>query len=313
MLVVGVDAGGSKTVCQLADGEGRLLAEVRGPGAQLQTLGELEVEKVLHELLDRVLGDHLERPEVICLGMAGVDRPRDASIVRAILARIGLRARVLVVNDALIALEAGLPDAAGVVVVAGTGSIAYGRDEAGGAARAGGWGHVLGDEGSGYWLGRQALRLVARAADGRGPATALTPQLLEHFGAASPQDLVREVYDANMRPSALAALARYIQMAIDQRDAVARELVEEAARELSAAEAAVTARLGMAESDVVLSGGMFRVVPALTQAVIRAITDRSPRSIVRRLEVEPAAGAVRLAIALANGRDRVPVYVESRN
>ncbi len=175
MLVLGIDAGGTKTVCQLADDQANVLAESRGGGANLQASGELEVEKVLHHVIDRALVNASARPAAICLGMAGVDRPRDADVVRGILLRIGHRAQPYVVNDALIALEAGVPGGAGVVVVAGTGSIAYGRDAQGRAARAGGWGYVLGDEGSGYWLGRHALRAVVRAADGRGRTTSLTP------------------------------------------------------------------------------------------------------------------------------------------
>src|SRR5689334_336031 len=165
--VLGIDAGGTKTVCQLANDRGELIAEPRRGGANLQAVGEIEVEKVHHDVIEEAIGDGDVGPSVICLGIAGVDRPDDASVVRGIMKRIGYKARVLVVNDALVALEAGAPDQPGVVVIAGTGSIAYGRNDRNEAARAGGWGHVLGDEGSGYWIGRAALRAVLRAADRR--------------------------------------------------------------------------------------------------------------------------------------------------
>ena len=167
--VLGIDAGGTKTVCQLADATGDVLAEARRGGANLQAAGELEVEKVLHEVMEEAIGDHNVTPAAICLGIAGVDRPDDARVVRGIMKRIGYKARVLVVNDALVALEAGAPAAPGVVLIAGTGSIAYGRNEHNQSARAGGWGYMLGDEGSGYWIGRAALRAVLRdaAAEGR--------------------------------------------------------------------------------------------------------------------------------------------------
>ena len=113
--------------------------------------------------------------------------------------RIGYKARVLVANDALIALVAGVGDDARRGLIAGTGSIAYGRNAANEAARAGGWGYVLGDEGSGYWIGRQALRAVVREADGRGRDTALTPLVLAHFGAARPQELVHAIYLAGLQ------------------------------------------------------------------------------------------------------------------
>src|SRR3954465_5351429 len=168
MHVLGIEAGGTKTVCQLADCHGAVLAEARRGGANLQAAGELEVEKVLHEVMEEALADNDVIPGAICLCSAGVDRPDDARIVRAIMKRIGYKAKCLVVNDALIALEAGAPGQPGVVVIAGTGSISYGRNERNHAARAGGWGYVLGDEGSGYWIGRAALRAVLREADRRG-------------------------------------------------------------------------------------------------------------------------------------------------
>src|SRR5690606_18783722 len=110
------------------------------------------------------IGDRNIVPAAICLGIAGVDRPDDAAVVQGIMKRIGYKARVLVVNDALVALEAGAPGQPGIVIISGTGSICYGRNADGMAARSGGWGYVLGDEGSGYWIGRAALRAVLREA-----------------------------------------------------------------------------------------------------------------------------------------------------
>ena len=115
------------------------------------------------------------RVAAVCLGIAGVDRPADEQVIRGILRRLGYRETARVVNDAAIALAAGAPERVGIVVLAGTGSIAYGADRAGRTARAGGYGFLLADEGSGYWLGHQALRAAVRAADGRGPQTLLTP------------------------------------------------------------------------------------------------------------------------------------------
>ena len=121
MHVLGIDAGGTKTVCLLADEDGIVLAEARGGGANLQAVGELEVEKVLHHVMEMAIGDREIRPEAICLGIAGVDRPQDSDAVRGIMKRIGFKVRTLVVNDALVALTAGAGDAPGVVVIAGTG------------------------------------------------------------------------------------------------------------------------------------------------------------------------------------------------
>ncbi len=311
MHVIGLDAGGSKCVCYLAADDGTIVGEARGPGANLRSLGESGVEKTLHELMQRAAGERLAQVEAICLGMAGVDRPADARVVRGLLRRIGARARTLVVNDALIALVAGVgSQAPGVVVVCGTGSIAWGRDAHGRAARAGGFGHVLADEGSGYWIGWRALRAVMRASDGRGPATALTPRVLAHFSVARPEGLVYEVYEREAGPRVIARLAPAVHAARDEGDDVAARILEEAAAELSAAARAVADDLGLraGEFDWVLSGGVFQGLPWLTSELTRLLLELAPRSRVQVLAVEPALGAVRLALDELKGGAKIPSY-----
>jgi len=206
MHVLGIDAGGTKTVCLLADAQATIVSEARGPGANLHAAGELAVEKVLHDVMERAIGDRAIVPAAICLGIAGVDRDDEAQVVRAMMRRIGYKSRTLVVNDALIALVAGAGDNPGIVIIAGTGSIVYGRNAAGEAARAGGWGHMIGDEGSGYWIGREALAAVMRGADGRGPSTGLTGGVLDHFSIADVSRLPRIVYDREQPRMSVAAL-----------------------------------------------------------------------------------------------------------
>jgi N-acetylglucosamine kinase-like BadF-type ATPase len=313
MHVIGIDAGGTKSVCCVADERGAVVGEARGGGANLQSEGELAVEKTLHALMEEALAGRSLDVGAICLGMAGVDRQDDARVVRGILRRIGARARTLVVNDALIALVAGVgADAPGAVIVCGTGSIAYARDARGVAARAGGWGHVLGDEGSGYWIGRRALRAVTRAADGRGPATALGAKVLAHFGVARPSDLIYEVHDRQARPQAIARVARAVQQARDEGDAVAAAILDEAAGELVAAARSVCDRLRLRDTafDWLLAGGVFQGVPWLAQELTRRLPGLAPSSRVRPLDAEPALGAVRLALDEARGGARVPSYEE---
>ena len=313
MTLLGIDAGGTRTVCQVADATGRVLAEARGPGANLQSAGELEVEKVLHQVIDQAqAAADAGPPSALCLGMAGVDRPNDAAIVRSILARIGQRAHVLIVNDALIALEAGAPASPGIVVIAGTGSIAYGRDEQGHAARAGGWGYVLGDEGSGYWLGRQALRAVVRASDGRGPQTGLTGRILAHYRVSRPRDLVEQIYVGGTRPSAIAALAREVEAAAADGDDLAAHILDVGARELADAATSVARRLDLRACPVVLAGGTLLGGSRLRKGVTARLTETLPAASVRSLDVEPALGAVRLAQAVLAGSVTLPVYVDRR-
>lgn len=308
--VLGIDAGGTKTVCQLADEHGALVSEARGEGANLQAAGELKVEKVLHQVMEEAIGDRAVVPAAICLGIAGVDRPDDSAVIKAIMRRIGYKARVLVVNDALVALEAGAPQQPGVVIISGTGSICYGRNMLGEAARSGGWGYVLGDEGSGYWIGRAALRAVLRQADRRGPDTLLTPLLLEHFGVTQAQGLIHEVYHTNLKPAAIGALARSVQSAFREGDPAAIGILRSAANELESSALSVARRLGMLGQPFVfiLAGGIFRAVPWLQEELERRLPVAAPRSRVQMLDVEPAMGAVTLALAEARGGARIPAY-----
>jgi len=315
MHVLGIDAGGTKTVCLLADEQGAVLAEARGPGANLHSSGELAVEKVLHEVMEEAVGDRTIDgraivPAAICLGIAGVDREDEARIVRAIMRRIGYKSRVLVVNDALIALVAGARDAPGIVIIAGTGSIAYGRNAAGEAARAGGWGHMIGDEGSGYWIGREALAAVMRAADGRGPDTGLAAEILAHFNVDEVSRLPRIVYDRDLPRVAVAALGPIVQRMGGQGDAVATRILERATSELVLAAQSVATRLEMRgdEFTFYLAGGAFRVVPWLASELPARLAEVAPRCQVQVLDEEPAVGAVWLALAEARGGARVPNY-----
>lgn len=309
MVVLGIDAGGTKTICSIADGNGRVLHSARGAGANLISLGEHGVEAVLREVIGEALADRAERPAAVCLGMAGVDQPREADVVRAILIRLGLDTRLLIVNDSLIALEAGAPGSPGVVVASGTGSIVYGRDATGHAARAGGWGHLLADEGSGFSIGREALRAVVRAGDRRGPATSLTRRVLARYGVERPQDVPREVYSGGVKPANIAMLALDVQAAADEGDAVAMRIIDDAAAELAPLAQTVVERLDLPEGPIVLAGGTFRSVSRMTSAMTSALKTHIPDAAVRVLDVEPVEGAVHLALALARGSVRVPVYV----
>ncbi|HEY3381416.1 MAG TPA: BadF/BadG/BcrA/BcrD ATPase family protein [Vicinamibacterales bacterium] len=309
--VVGIDAGGTKTVCLLADENGEVISHARAGGANLSTAGELAVEKALHQVMEDAIGDRDIVPSAICLGLAGADRPSDSQIGLGILRRIGFRARALVVNDALIALVAGAGAGPGVVLIAGTGSIVYGRNAQNRAARSGGWGHVLADEGSGYWIGRRALSAVMRQADGRGPRTALTEAVLQHWRLEKATDLVQLVYYKELALASIAAIAPMVDRAREEGDAVAACILAEAADELIQAASSVVRRLDMADTSFpfLLSGGILGGIPWLANEAARRMSVIAPGADVQRLEEPPAMGAVHLALAELGGGAKVPAYV----
>jgi N-acetylglucosamine kinase-like BadF-type ATPase len=310
MHVLGIDAGGTKTLCLLADEAGRIVAEGLGPGANFHTSGDVELEHALRQVIQMAIGDRGITPAAVCVGIAGVDRENEARIVRTMIQRSVPPSRVVVVSDALIALEAGAGESPGIVVISGTGSIAYGRNARLEAARSGGWGHIIGDEGSGYWIGRQALSAVVRAVDGRGPVTRLKDDVLAHFRIQDISGLPRIVYDLDLPRMSVAALGPVVQHASGLGDPVATDILERAAGELTLAARSVAERLDM-EDDAfvfVLAGGVFRVVPSLVDALTWRLVAVAPRSRVQLLDREPASGAVRLALAEAHGGAQVPRY-----
>lgn len=304
--VLGIDAGGSKTVALLADAAGRVLGRAQGGGANLRTHGELGVEKILHGLLEELGEPGGPRPEAVALGIAGADRPEDDAVLRAILRRLGFRDRVVVTNDARIAFVAGSPGRVGLALVCGTGSIAWGRNARGDVARAGGWGWHLGDEGSGFWIGVRAVREALRASDGRGPSTRLQESLIAHFEIARPEQILRAVYDGEFPRHRVADFAVRVEEAALSGDEAARSILAAASNELVLAAASVRERLGLSGSphDVVLSGGTFRAVPTLEAAVAERLA--APGARIEKLREEPAAGAVRLAVEALAGDPPAP-------
>ena len=294
--VLGIDAGGTKTRALLADETGQIVAGARGGGANLRTHGELEVEKVLHAVVEAAEAEGGVRADALALGMAGADRPADDAVLREILRRIGFKSRVVVTNDARIAFVAGSALRVGIALVCGTGSIAWGENARGEIARAGGWGWHLGDEGSGFWIGERAIREVLRASDGRGPATSLDRPLFEHFAIQKPSEILREIYDEEYPRHKVALFSVPVAEAARGGDAVAGRILADAAEELALAARSVIARLDLesAPYDVVLSGGTFAALPDLENAVREKLAH--PPARVRRLEEEPAMGAVQLAL-----------------
>src|SRR5260221_4321390 len=182
-LILGIDGGGSHTVALLAekaDG-GRILGRGTAGPSNMQAVGEERALRALDEAVGQAF-DAAQRTRgtvaAAALGLAGVDHPEAAAVVQAWTATARLAEAVSVANDATLLLEAGTPDGWGLAVIAGTGSIAFGRSPEGKLDRSGGWGYLLGDEGSAYALALAGTRAVARSSDGSIPSTQLTEQLL---------------------------------------------------------------------------------------------------------------------------------------
>ena len=301
-LVLGIDGGGSKTQALLADGSGRLIGRGVAGASNYQAIGVeagcAAIEQAARAAL-AAAGIDEPSPAAVCLGLAGAGRPEDQALFRAWARAQWSRARVVVVNDAELVLAAGTPEGWGLALICGTGSIAFGRGPAGRFARAGGWGYLLGDEGSGYAIGLAALRAVARAADGRAPATALTGALLSHWALAAPQDLIRRVYREGTSPSDIAGLAARVDEIAAGGDTVAEGILRDAGRELALALLAVADRLALrGPVACALAGGLIVHSSALLREALAAAAEQGLLlDPVSRVE-EPARGAIRIATRL---------------
>ena len=279
----------------LADETGKVLAKAISGSANLVMKGELAVEKVIFDVIES-----LEAPEpvaALCLGIAGVGQPGAEQLIHDLLRRLGHRQPVRVVNDALVALVAGAPSGVGIVIVAGTGSIAYGADPDGQTARAGGWGYLLGDEGSAFWLGHYAVRHAIRAADGRGVTTSLYDLICDKLEVSDPTELVEWFYDQELSRNRVADLASLVEKAANDGDEAAENLLDQAAKHLASAARAVAGQLSFSGPyPIVLSGGAFKACPSLHRRLDDFLD--SPEMEVKLLESEPATGAVTLALEL---------------
>ncbi len=301
----GFDAGATKTDCLLADEKGAVLAKARGGGLNLQLFSEDEVEFALVVTRERSAGRGEEQRKSTRSASAwpGRDASATSASWRGSSRRVGAARENLVTHDAAIALVAGAGERFGVVLTVGTGAAAYGVDRKGREARAGGWGPLLADEGSAYWMGLRALRAVMRAYDGRSGATLLSRPILERLGVDHEEALVHRVYRELAREE-IGALAPLVQQAADLGDGEAQSIIDDAGREFVRAVESVIGKLDLAGETfrMVLSGGLWKAVPVLRQDFERLIKKVAPWASVSELDVEPARGAV--AIALDHLRSR---------
>jgi N-acetylglucosamine kinase-like BadF-type ATPase len=277
-----MDIGGSSSRARLCV-DGRVVAEVEGPGANVATLPPATVKHRLTELLAELGSIH---PNACCAGSAGAEVPEARLRLERLLESLLPGCRISVVHDARLVLAAAEKDE-GIALISGTGSVAYGRTAAGLEARSGGWGWPLGDDGGGAWITREAAREVMRRADSGQPLGELGSRLLVACSAGDAMELLG-MLSAIREPMEWAAVANVVFETADA-DATAQGVVLRAASALSDLVNSVRAVLGI-EGPIVLAGGLLRNQPKLESAV----RDKLGSQCVR-LDEPPVAGAVRLA------------------
>lgn len=296
---IGIDGGGTKTHLLAADRDMRVLFEAVGGSSNLTCNSGAAVAENLNSLLERFTAESglsLADCRGLCLGSAGAGRASSRDELRAILEKALPNVRVAVTDDAESALAGGTEHGSGILLVSGTGSICYAKNERGETCRVGGWGHVLGDEGSGYDMACRILRAVARAWDGRGQATVLTG-LVEKLWSVSGMDaLIDSVYRSGKGKTEIAALAVLCDIAYNDKDKVAFEIVEACACGL--AEMALTAAAvfpGYGSIPCVFAGSLLIKSENLRAHLARRLREQEPAMRLLPCVHDAAWGCAKLA------------------
>lgn len=294
-MIAGVDGGGTRSTLVLADADGEL-ARLAGPAGLVDPRHpEASAEMIVNLLrIGMAQAGVTDPPAALCAGLAGVGNEAERRAVEQALEAAGVAERVRVASDGNVALEGAFGGGPGILLVAGTGSVAYGRAEDGRIERCGGWGMIVGDEGSGYAIGRAGLEAALRSVDGREEETVLLPMLMERLGVSTPRGI--PPWAGRVGKKEIAGLARHVIAAAAEGDRVALRCVETQARELAMHVVALAGRLGpwTGEVPVVFHGGVLRA------ELYALLVQSALGNAVTRFRVQPAqADAVTGALSYA--------------
>jgi N-acetylglucosamine kinase-like BadF-type ATPase len=299
--VVGVDGGATKTVALIGTEDGQVLGHGRSGSSNYHNIGSAAAGRAIKEAITKArrqarIGP--SRVEVAAVALAGIDSSRDRASALRILRNIKVARRSLLIHDSLAALRAATHGGPGIIVISGTGSAAAGMNRAGDYVRAGGWGYLVDDEGSGYDIGMKALRSAIRMMDGRAPRTRLTAVLKRRFRVGRLEDVFSKIYSGKLGVDAIAALSPLVSASAPT-DRVSREILSRAGVSLAELACAVARRLRMTLDvfPIVLVGGTYKSGRHLLQPLKARVRQECPRARVKIMTIEPALGAFSIAVS----------------
>ena len=268
MVIAGIDGGGTHTRLELRDEENRLLSRTEFGPFNLNAIGEAAFRRLLRQVF-AACGDMADCAR-LCVGGAGISNPAVGAILGQELERAGFSGMWKLCGDQEIALR-GAMDGPGIAVIAGTGSICFGKNQAGQTARSGGFGHLIDDGGSGYALGRDVLSTAVQALDGRCPDTAILERVYHRLGREDPGAIVSFVYDETTDKAAIARFSSIALALAEEGNPTAQAILNRGAGELYALAAAVQRRLGLEGQPIALLGGLLSGESPYRRAVARKL------------------------------------------
>jgi N-acetylglucosamine kinase-like BadF-type ATPase len=314
-LVLGVDGGGRKTYAVVTDDEGAVRGAGEAGASNWEIAGADDAETAIADAVGTALEEARASADSIAasaFGLAGMDWPSDGPRLTALVEPVTPGVERRIVNDAFIALRSGTSESWGIAVIAGTGTVAVGRDPVGNEFRTIGEGRAFGDFGDEFDVSELAVRAVANQYTGRGPATMLSDMLCERLGEPSVEALLERLarYDPRFRAPELQNLTPMVLAATEGGDLVARNVLEDIGRALGEAAGVVARRLNLSNLpvEVVLAGGLFRTPNRyLLDELEFGVRHTAPRAELRLLGSPPVVGAALMAMELA----KMPITVNA--
>ena len=299
--IIGIDGGGTKTIGLLTTTEGEEIAKIKNGPSNYHVVGVETTYQVLNDII-KTLTSQIDRTHdnlVICIGMAGLGREDDKKVINQICDKIEFTTQRILTHDAHIALVGGIGKPEGIIVISGTGSIVYGIDSRGNEIRAGGWGYLIGDEGSGYDIAIKGLQAVAKASDYRQPSTILTELYLTQLNLDDPKQLIRWVHAAERNE--IAQLSDTVFKAMESGDRTAIGIIETATDELVCAVASVIRQATFTDTiNIVLNGGNLIHQRVFSDNLENKLYEKIDNISVMFPINDPVDGAILLAKAILN-------------
>ena len=293
-IIAGIDGGGTGTILELTDLSGNPLKRERFGPFNLNSIGRERFEQLLTEIFKAI--NTAGECSAICIGAAGISNPSVNRIVGETAERYGLSGRLILRGDHEIALYGATGGGPGIILIAGTGSVCVGMNNAFKTVRSGGWGHLIDDEGSGYTLGRDALTAVVQAFDGRQKETVLTELIFRQLSVPDIGGLIHYVYGTADK-SHIAALAPLVEEAGRMGDEAALRILNQNGEALARLVEAVYHQLKMEEISLSLLGGLLIHDTLLKETALQAINILLPAIHMEAPKMDAACGAALLALS----------------
>ena len=311
--VLCIDGGGTKTVCVLATLDGKVIGRGSGGPTNPNLVSALEINETLQKAIQEAIQNLPElQIEAVCGGIAGVGASEEkrvevSNVIGQILStppfchalskRFNPSVNIEVVSDVVITLVAGVGKRHGIVAISGTGSVVYGETVKGQRIKVGGWGYLL-DEGSGYAIGRKAIKEILRAYDANGKTTLLAQKVLNVWNLSSMQDVVNYIYQKTTKPTDIANLAKIVNSAASAGDESAKDILRKTAKDLYFNIAAAIKQIdfGKEGATLVLSGGVLTNIKIVSEIIIKKVRAELPAITAIQLCREPVKGAIILAL-----------------